>query len=271
MARILSHFCIHDEAITLLPTRESIEDQAAFNERMARLTPKELQKALGHRIRGPFEPSTTNIPTTPPYQSHNAPQINLLLTSKMFHDEVIKQYYSKNIFTFLLGDHEGICRNLSNSKKAHVRHIQLESLWELDIHFSEVNLITHQAEATLSVKQVWGRSEIEGLMDLFPNLESITQRIRLSFNKNWTWPAPNRPNVLISFPSSNVILGEDYDFLIYKEARDLMKSMVITEIQTRWKHLKTESYLAKMGVGFMYSRILKWDNEVIMKPFLSLV
>jgi hypothetical protein len=274
---ILSYYSNHNEAITLLPTRASIEKQAAFNEPMSRLPPKKLQKALGHRIRGPFKPSTTRMPITPPYQSHNAPEINLLLTNKLFHDEFLKQYYSKNIFTFLLGDHDSVWRNVSESKRAHVRHFQLESLWELDLDFFEIDHINYQAKATLSVKPVWGRSEIEALMNLyaddnpFPNLQSITQRIRLRFNKNWAWPTPQKPTILITLGGKDILIGEGYDLLLHKEASDRMKSMVVTAIKARWEHLNIESYLTKMEIGFMYSQILEWDKKIIMKPFLSLV
>jgi len=278
VARILSYYSTHDEAITLLPTRGLIEDEADFNDLMSILSPRELQKALGHRPRGPFQPSTTRMPIMPPFQSHKAPTINLLLTSKLFHDELIKQFYSENIFTFVLGDHDSVWWRASKEKRAHVRHIQLESLWELDVTFFEADHVNQQVKAVFDVNTVWGRSEIEGLTNLdgdrrviFPNLLTITQRIRLKFNKDWVWPTRDVPDIALTLGDKEFILSEGVDLMIYEGIQDMAKKLLVAEIHRNWADLKTESYLAKMDIGFMYSEILEWDEEVPMVPILSLL
>jgi hypothetical protein len=138
MARILSYYCIHDKAITFLPTCELAEEEADFNKRMLQLPMPMLQNARGNPNLSLFKLAAKKMPIAPPYQSHQKPEINLLLTNKMFHDEFIKQFYSKNIFTFLGGSHDMAWLNTSMSKRAHVRHIQLESLWELDVTFFKI-------------------------------------------------------------------------------------------------------------------------------------
>jgi hypothetical protein len=92
MARILSYYCIHDKAITLLPTRELVEEEAEFNERMLQLPMTRLQDARGNPNLSIFKLTTKRMPIAPPYQSHQKPDINLLLTNKLFHDECIKQF-----------------------------------------------------------------------------------------------------------------------------------------------------------------------------------
>jgi len=145
VACILSHYCIHAKPVTLLPTRELVE-AVEINERLPFLPIIGPHEPSDNGVLGPFAVSTLTIPTTPPYQSHKAPVSNLLLTSKLFHDEFIKQFYSKNVFTFLDGDHFKVWRQTSDSKRAHVRHIQLESLWELDMNLSEFNYNIQQAK-----------------------------------------------------------------------------------------------------------------------------
>jgi hypothetical protein len=196
MARILSYYCIHDKAITFLPTRELAEEEADFNKRMLQLPMPMLQNARGDPNLGLFKLTTKKMPIAPPYQSHQKPEINLLLTNKMFHDEFIKQFYSKNIFTFLGGSHDMVWLNTSMSKRAHVRHIQLQSLWELGVTFFKI-WNSNQRKAHVSVKPVWGRSELRELMAfgsgtvMFPNLRFITRRIRLKFNNDCKWPFPS--------------------------------------------------------------------------------
>lgn len=240
----MSHYCIHDKSITLLPTRELVDAVEVFNERTPFLP-----------LLGPFTPSTTNMLTTPPFQSHKAPVINLLLTSKLLHGELVKQFYSKTIFTFLAGDHEKVWRQMSDSKRAHIRHIQLDSLWELDITFIQFDHNNQQAKATFSVKPVWSRSKIEMLMDLgdptimFPNLESITQNIRLRFNKYWVWPIPNVPNVLITLDGYDFVafstLNKQFDPMVYEDAREWARMMVVIAIHERWEQLKHSSTLTR--------------------------
>ncbi|KAM0706138.1 hypothetical protein Q7P35_006687 [Cladosporium inversicolor] len=151
---ILRHHCIHKEAITLLLTRELAEEEAAFTERMSRLPPTILWDAPGHRSMVSFKPSTTKMLITPPHQFHIKPEINLLLTSKLFHDQFTKQFYSQNIFTFLGGDHVMVWANMSESKRAHVQHIQLESLWELDINFLGADNSNQPKKAFFTVKPI---------------------------------------------------------------------------------------------------------------------
>jgi hypothetical protein len=278
VARILSHYCIHDKPVTLLPTRELV-DAVEINERLPFLPMIGPHEPSVNGVLGPFAVSTLTVPTTPPYQSHKAPVSNLLLASKLFHDEFIKQFYSKNIFTFLDGDHFKVWRQTSDSKRAHVRHIQLESLWELDINFLEFDHNTQQAKATFSVKPVWGRSKIEMLMDLgdgitmFPNLESITQKIRLRFNKNWVRPIPNVPNILITLDGYDFVafstLNRQFDLMVYEDAREYAKIMVVIAIHERWERLKTQAYLEKMEIGFMFSETEEWDEKVPMVTITS--
>ena len=55
--------------------------------------------------------------------------------------------------------------------------------------FSQDQHKPQEVEAVFTVKPIWGLSEIEDLMEshdtptLFPNLQYITQRIRLRYNK----------------------------------------------------------------------------------------
>jgi len=187
--------------------------------------------------------------------------------------------YGKNIFTFLDGNHYKVWRQTSDSKRAHVRHIQLESLWELDINSLQFEHNTLQAKAMLNVKPVWGRSQIEMLMDLgddiimFPNLESITQKIRLRFNKNWVWPIPNVPNVLITLNDYDFVafstLDRQFDLMVYEDAREYAKIMVVIAIHERWERLKTQAYLEKMKIGSMFSEMEEWDEKVPMFPITS--
>lgn len=137
VANILSYYCIHEEPVTLLPPHETIDWQEGFDEH------KPLPFAR-------FAPKT-------PFQSHKAPMINLLLTNKQFHDEVIKQFYRRNTFTFLHGDHDEVWINTNGAKRTLVRHIQLESLWELDMIFSQDKTKPQEVEAVFTVKPVWGR------------------------------------------------------------------------------------------------------------------
>ena len=79
--------------------------------------------------------------------------------------------------------------------------------------------------------------------------------------------------IVINLDGTNVVLrqGKAYDLMVHKGARERAKKLVVTAIQARWKHLTTESYLAKTEIGFMYSQTLEWDKEAVMRPFLSLV
>jgi hypothetical protein len=157
----------------------------------------------------------------------------------------------------------------NESKRAHVRHIQLESLWELDVGFFRTGNSNQQKKASFSLKPVWGRAGMSTVM--FPNLRSITQKIRVKFNKDWKWPSPNVLNIKINIDGTHVIWSKGQDLLIHKAARERAEKLVVTAIQARWNHLKAERYLANMDIGFMYSTTLEWDGEVAMKPFLSVV
>lgn len=257
VAHILSYYCIHAEPITLLPTHETIDWQEGFDE----------HKPLPY---APFTPKT-------PFQSHKAPMINLLLTNKQFHDEVMKQFYSKNIFTFLHGDHDEVWINTNGTKRTRVRHIQLESLWELDMIFSQDKTKPQEVEAVFTLKPIWGGSDIEDLMEshdtptMFPNLQSITQKIRLRYNKDSEWPFNASRIVVFTDKGDTMVVGKDIDLLIHKQARDSAKRMIAGAIKAGWDQLKMGPFLTKMEMGFMYAQTLKWDDEIAMKPILSLV
>jgi hypothetical protein len=84
IAEILSYLCIQQEAVTIRPTRKHIEEEAEFNERESRQPVKTGQR--------PFRPLATKLPALPPTQSHKAPSVNLLLVSKLFYKDCIKQF-----------------------------------------------------------------------------------------------------------------------------------------------------------------------------------
>jgi hypothetical protein len=118
------------------------------------------------------------------------------------------------------------------------------------------------------------------LMDLgddiitFPNLESITQKIRLRFNKNWVWQnIPNVPNILVTFNGYDFAafsaLDRQFDLMVYEDAQWLTKMMVVDAIHERWERLTTQSYLEKMQIGFMFSETEEWDEKVPVMPFTS--
>jgi hypothetical protein len=67
-----------------------------------------------------------------------------------------------------------------------------------------------------------------------------------------------------------MVVGKDVDLLIHKQARDSAKMMIAGAIKAGWEHLKKDSFLAQMKIGFMYAQTLKWDDEITMKPILSL-
>ena len=106
---------------------------------------------------------------------------------------------------------------------------------------------------------------------MFPNLKTITRKIRLRFNKDWKWPSPNMRHIVIYLDGNPIFLSKGHDLMRYKGARERAKRLIVTALQTRWKHLNIESHLAKMEIGFMYGQTQEWDDEVVMKPILSLV
>jgi hypothetical protein len=67
-----------------------------------------------------------------------------------------------------------------------------------------------------------------------------------------------------------MVVGKDVDLLIHKQARDSAKMMIAGAIKAGWEHLKMDSFLAQMEIGFMYAESLKWDDEIAMEPILSL-
>ena len=67
-----------------------------------------------------------------------------------------------------------------------------------------------------------------------------------------------------------MVVGKDVDLLIHKQARDSAKTMIAGAIKAGLGQLKMNSFLAQMEIGFMYAESLKWDDEIAMKPILSL-
>lgn len=260
VARILSYYCVHDEPVTLLPTRALVEQQ-----------------------------NSAEMPVTPPFQSPQAPPINLLLVNKLFYDECIKQFYSQNAFTYLHGDHYNVWHYAGPSKRAHVRHIVLEALWELEVTFAEIG-DTGERLAYLTVNKVWGRSSIwEALMEAgpekpcyFPNLQSITQRVRCRWSTDWMWIDQNVPRDLyIDFSSDGTSFdrdttvfvrrsGEDVDPLMHEQPRRATEKLIAESIRRLWTDVGQEAYLLKIGMSFMYSEIDRWGENAPFVPLLSL-
>jgi hypothetical protein len=162
-------------------------------------------------------------------------------------------------------------------KRAHVRHIELESLWELHIEFFEVDANTRLAKARSKVAPKWGRFTLEGLIGHllnFPNLRKITQKIRCKWSGDWTWPAPDKPAVVLMNLTSEkkMLLHQFSNPFFYKEIQGHMEKLVVDWIRQKWAFQGTEAYLSMTDMSFMYklyNETKKWDEEIPTVPFPS--
>jgi hypothetical protein len=215
--------------------------------------------------------------------ARSAPPLHLLLVNTTFHDLSIKLFYGKNSFSLLDGTHAVDLLNLIGSTKAAmIRHIALESQWELSHHTEEtyVGLKYH-----LRVHHRWGRCNTDGLTSptslrrgVFPNLQSISVRVRynwpqplaLAFNALPTPSTLPRNPLLLHKPeiaefSWTPALGERWT-----SPRQMHQAIAAT-IKKLWRHLNMQSHLPMAEIGFKLLPIqAEWDESIPIKLLLSL-
>jgi hypothetical protein len=167
---ILEHLIIQDKPILIIPAgRDYSQAHMVFAGGNTQIIPGgNLQR-----------PTPTSIGSAPP--------LDLLLVNKTFHDLSIKLFYGSNTFSLLDGTQVVDLLNLIGcTKAAMIRHIALESQWELSHHTEETykGLKYH-----VHVHHRWGRCNTDDLTsstssrrEVFPNLKSISLRIR------YKWP-----------------------------------------------------------------------------------
>jgi hypothetical protein len=215
--------------------------------------------------------------------ARSAPPLHLLLVNKTFHDLSIKLFYGKNTFSLLDGTHVVDLLNLIGSTKAAmIRHIALESQWELSHHTED----THAGvKYHLLVHHRWGRCNTDDLSSptslrrgVFPNLQSISLKIRYNWPQPLTLaftalPTPStlpRNPLLLHKPeiaefSWTPALGERWT-----SPRQMHQAIAAT-IKKLWRDLNMQSHLTMAEIGFKLLPIqAEWDESIPMEPLLSL-
>lgn len=253
-SRILSYLHIHDGPVLLRPKHSR---DKMYTLGIARDSPD-----------GAYVPDDLYKRT--PTLAHTAPSIDLLLVNKFFHEECTKHFYNQNSLTILdYGHLSDMLRLLDDKKRTLVHHVTFEALAEVD---RQLWIDDEESWIFTTVNRVWGLFGLTRLNrspssnGLFPNLKSITMRLRYR-RKDW---APYfAPTFRGPAPIGGITSREDKEMLERLDLEGTIEEAIAYMIAYWWEQDGLGYQIPMINLSFLFDEMEEWDDRAPSKPLLS--
>lgn len=241
---------------------DMVMDYAFINSpKLVMLLPKSLEFPTSDQMRKHratfysqnFDEKTFTETVTPRFAS----PVNLFLVRRLWRDYGYKFFFGINNFTFIDTSHPpAFLRAIEHDRASLIRHVTLESVWELRVSFEIVPLST-KARLQIKLIKLGGITYLrQTIIYQLPNLETISLHIRFKSTCHKIASRTLLPRGRTAWTSTGQEIYFDnwQDPMTHEYVRALMEEQICLSGYHEWERLE------KVKIAFLYDESEDWSE-----------
>lgn len=211
-----------------------------------------------------FDEKTFTETVTPTFTS----PINLFLVQRIWRDYDYKYFFSISNFTFIDTEHPPVfLRAIDHDRASLIRHVTLESVWEVRVWFDIIPPSTKDRVQIRSMKLGGITYLRQTSLYQLPNLETISLHIRFKSACHKIASRTLIPQGRTAWTSTvrKIYFDNGQDPMMHEDVKRLLEEHICLSGYDEWE------YIDKVKIAFLYDESEDWSEEHSLEARLEAI